>query len=111
MSYSKYVPANERPVITMMIRLIREQGYLVSVSDGYETVLEDSANQSEIRSALGGTGEDFINIVPAAGEPAIGYFYCIYNNGSEGEPMIVISDYTVGEVTESIYAALDAKYG
>ena len=39
-----------------------------------------------------------------------GYFYLIYNNGSEDDPLIVISDYTVEELAEKIYKEVERKY-
>ena len=103
-AYSEYVPKNERPVISALIQAILDQGFKISVSDTEENVIEDSTHLGAIRASLGGSGEDYINFEG-------GYFYLIYNNGSEGDPMIVIADYTANEVSEKIWNDLNAKYG
>ncbi len=46
----------------------------------------------------------------------VGSFYLIYNNGSEGDPMVVISDYgwrddETEEAFERILGQLSANYG
>ena len=102
--YSEYVPTNERPVITALIQAILDLGYSISVSDGEETVIENSTNHAEIRSELGGTGEDLINFDS-------GYFYLIYNNGSEDDPMVVIADYSANDICDTIWNKLNEKLG
>ena len=104
MSYSKYVPINERPVITALIKAILAQDKPITVYDTEENVIENSTNYVSIRSTLGGCGEDFINFDG-------GYFYLIYNNGSEHDPMIVVADYSANEVCDKIWNELNKQYG
>ena len=40
-----------------------------------------------------------------------GWFSLIYHNGSENEPMIVISDYSSNEWCENVYRKLDEAFG
>ena len=110
MSYSQYVPTHERPVISTLIKLALEGGGAISVYDGCEYVLKRSTSAQEVRSALGHAGEDWLRIRDNAGA-AIGWFYLIYNNGSEGDPLIVICDYSANAFCDAIYSALHDKCG
>jgi len=107
--FSKYIPTNERPVLSMLIKLALEYGNNVSVFDGEEYVLKRSTSFTAIRAELGGTGEDQLVILNTLGEQ-IGWFFLIYDNGSEGEPMVVISDLQANPFCEAIYNQLDSKY-
>jgi len=107
--FSKYIPTNERPVLSMLIKLALEYGNNVSVFDGEEYVLKRSTSFTAIQSELGGTGEDQLVILNSLGEQ-IGWFFLIYDNGSEGEPMVVISDLQANPFCEAIYNQLDSKY-
>lgn len=109
MSYSDYVPQHERPVLTALIKAALVGDNTISVFDSEEYVLKRSASLNDIRSALGGAGEDQLVIWNMAGEQ-IGWFYLIYNNGSDGDPMIVISDYSANDYCESIYRPVSDKY-
>jgi hypothetical protein len=40
-----------------------------------------------------------------------GWFSLIYHNGSENEPMVVISDYSVNDWTDNVYRKLDEAFG
>ena len=105
----RYVPKTERPVLSALIKSVLADGHTISVYDTEEYVLKRSASFIAIRNALGGSGEDMLLIRNTAGD-RIGWFYLIYNNGSEDDPMIVISDYSVNDYCERIYSALNAKY-
>lgn len=108
--WCQFVPKNERPVISAMIKAILKAGHSVSICDGAETVVDMSKDASLIKSQLGHTGEDYINIMSKDGE-CIGWFYLIYNNGSDEDPMIVISDHTCGIFEDAVYIELHNKYG
>jgi hypothetical protein len=68
-----------------------------------------STSINEIRGALGAAEEDQLLIRDGAGTE-IGWFYLIYNNGSEGDPMVVIADCTANEFCEQICNDLSARY-
>ena len=102
-AYSKYIPNHERPVITDLLTCILSAGKTITINDG-EDDLVTSNKLTELRPELGGTGEDYIRFDG-------GMFYLIYNNGSEGAPMIVICDHSDNEFCEKIWNGLNTKYG
>jgi hypothetical protein len=107
--YSEYVPTWEHPVISALIKAALIGGNTVSVYDSEEYVLKRSDSLQAIRSSLGGAGEDQLLIRDREGEQ-IGWFWLIYNNGSEGCPMVVISDYSANEYCDGIWNTLSARY-
>ena len=114
-AYSQYVPTHERPVITALITALLDKGYKLAVNDGEEYVSKRTRKLTTIRPALGGTGEDWLMVFDPVTKERVGYFYLIYNNGSEGCPMIVIADYgwsspKAEEDFESIWNTLDKRY-
>ncbi len=115
-AYSQYVPKWERPVITALITALLDKGYKLAVNDGEEYVTPKSRKLTTIRPALGGTGEDTLAVWDGMTGQRVGYFWLIYNNGSEDDPMIVISDYgwatpKAEEDFEGIWQELNQRYG
>ena len=112
--WCKYVPERERPVLSTIINLAIDKGYLLSVFDSEEYVVKRSNDAALVRSQLGHTGEDTLIVRDSEGE-ALGTFSFIYDNGSEGDPMVVICDYGWYEGTEEkieeLYKAAYVKYG
>ena len=90
--WCQFVPKWERPVLTALIKAELEQGNTLSIHDGEEWVVKKSSELNLIRSQLGHTGEDVLRVRNDKGE-ALGSWSFIYNNGSEHDPMTVISDY------------------
>lgn len=109
MSYSEYVPKHERPVISALITAALVDGNTISVFDSEEYVVKRSTSINAIRSELGGSGEDQLVIRNLAGEQ-IGWFWLIYDNGSEGDPVIVIADYTANDFCDNIHSELMKRY-
>ena len=107
--YSDYVPKNERPVLSALITAALQGGNTISVYDSEEYVLKRSRSLGAIRAALGGAGEDQLLIRNSDGDQ-LGWFYLIYNNGSEGDPMIVIADYAGNDYCDQIWNGLHARY-
>lgn len=101
------LPTQERDCVRLLIRLLLEGGNTVSVYDGQEYCVKRSSSEEEILSALNSSGEDMLAIRNAAGE-ALGFFYLIYDNGSEADPFIVVSDYSDNRYCEGIYS--DVQY-
>ena len=101
-SYSKYLPTHERPVVSALLQAILATGNQITINDGEEDLIT-SSKLTELRPELAGTGEDYITFKG-------GCFHLIYNNGSEGDPMIVISDYSYNAVCDEIWNSLDAQY-
>lgn len=66
-------------------------GFLVSVNDGEETVLENSINKESILDSMASTNEDFLHVTKsiAADHILYGWVRLVYGNGID-----LISDYT-----------------
>lgn len=101
--YSKYLPENERPVVTALLTALIDSGQTITINDGEEDLIT-SDKLTELRPELAGTGEDYITFDG-------GFFWLIYNNGSEQDPMIVIADYSANDFCDDIWDSLNDKYG
>lgn len=109
--WCQFVPKHERPVLSKLIKLaLEDEGNTISVFDTEEWVVSKSRDQALIRSMLGHAEEDSIRVRNGSGE-VIGWFYLIYNNGSDNDPMVVISDYSANEFSDTLINKLDAQYG
>jgi hypothetical protein len=106
----KYAGAGERPVIQMLIDLCLRDDGKVSVWDGEELSVHGCSSKTHILKNLAQTELDQVEAYDKDGN-CRGWFSLIYNNGSEHEPMIVISDYSYNEWTESVYRKLDEVFG
>ena len=102
-NYSEYLPKNERPLITALLKEIISRGVSITINNGEEYIIT-SDKLSELQPELAGTGEDWISFEG-------GCFYLIYNNGSDDDPMVAISDYSDNPLCDEIYNRLSAKYG
>jgi hypothetical protein len=109
MSYSLYVPKHERPVLSALITKALKHGNTVSLHDGEEWVVVNSTSINEVRTEMGACEQDNLLIRDSKGQ-TLGQFYLIYNNGSEGDPMVVIADYSDNDFTNAIYNSLYAQY-
>jgi beta-xylosidase len=105
----KHAPEWEKPLLRMLVRLALKMGHSVSVHNGEEYEVKCSTSFGEVLEGMTSTGEDTILIHDDEGFD-LGRFYLIYNNGSEGDPMIVICDYTCTDITETIYKLLSRKF-
>lgn len=103
----------ERPLLQAMVRyLVHNSGqYSVSVWDGEEYSIKKSTNGDDILNAMSHTGEDHLEIYDRDSGRDMGWFWLIYNNGSEDDPMVVISDYSVTPTCEFIYGLLNRDFG
>ena len=97
-SMDNYPPKWERPVLLALVKAILKRGHSVSIWMDDEPVIEGSVDLEEIIKKLAAGDQDEILI----GDD-LGWFSLIYNNGSENEPMVVISDYSANELCEDIY--------
>ena len=103
----------ERPVLNALVNLaLVDAGNSVSVSIAgeYEYEVKNSRDPQEILSnmALGDEDEFFIK---DKDNNQLAWFLLIYNNGSEYDPMIVISDYSANDYAEGIWNTLNENYG
>ena len=107
--YTEYVDHQDRRVLNLLLRKVLSDGYLVSVSDGEETVLDNSGDFDEITSALNGTGEDWINIVDSDSREVITAFYCLYGEADKDEPLELFADYYSGDYSEAMISYLESE--
>ena len=107
--YTEYIDQQDRRVLNLLLRKVISDGHLVSVSDGEETVLDNSGDFDEITSALNGTGEDWINIIDADSREVITAFYCLYGEADKSEPLELFADYYCGDYSDAIIAYLDSE--
>jgi|TARA_R110000787_G_scaffold67640_1_gene151521 hypothetical protein len=82
----------------------------ITINDGEEDCLEKSRDLKEILEAMSSSGEDTVIPFDKDGN-GLGWFYLIYANGSEDEPMILISDLSANPFCEGIYNKVDAQLG
>jgi hypothetical protein len=85
--------------------------YSVSVWDGEEYSIKKSTNGTDILNAMSHADDDHIEIYDRESGKDLGWFWLIYNNGSEHEPLVVISDYSVTPTCEFIYQLLQRDFG
>jgi hypothetical protein len=109
MSYSLYVPKHERPVLSALLTMALKDGNTVSLHDGEEWAVRNSTSINEVRTEMGACEEDSLIVRNSDGVP-IASFILIYNNGSEGDPMVVIADYSNNDFTNAIYNSLFEQY-
>lgn len=109
-SYPEYAAPNERPVIQMLIDFCLRDDGKVSVWDGEELSVHGCADKMHILKNLAQTEMDQVEAYDKDGN-CRGWFSLIYHNGSENEPMIVISDYSANDWCESVYRRLDEVFG
>ena len=106
----KYAAPCERPVLQLLVDLCLRDDGRVSVWDGEEFSVQGCNNKDNILKNLAQTDMDQLEAYDKDGN-CRGWFSLIYNNGSEREPMIVISDYSVNDWTENVYRKLDEAFG
>lgn len=107
-AFQKYTTADDRRCARRLIDAILETGATISVNDGEEWTLKRSSKAQEVKDHLATSGEDWLRI-DLNGE-RMGSFYLIWDNGSEGDPMILIADYTDNDFMESIYRKVEAQF-
>ena len=106
----EYAAPCERPVIQKLVDLCLWDSGTVSVWDGEELSVQRSTDRTEILNNLAQTEMDQLEAYDKD-DAMRGWFLLIYNNGSEHEPMVVISDYSANDWTESVYRKLDEAFG
>ena len=100
-NYPEHCNIYDRMLCHTLIREILDAGYSVTVNDGEDDCLLESRDFAEILEAMSQSGEDVIIPCDSAGE-GVGWFYLIYANGSEGEPMICMSDMSANPICMAI---------
>ena len=93
---------DDRVCVNILVDELLSRGKAIRVFDGEEWVLDPCTDKTTILESLSHAGDDTIDTDE-------GGFYLIYNNGSEGEPMILISDYTDSVFNRQVYRAVEKK--
>ena len=103
-SMDNYPPKWERPVLLALVKAILKRGYDVSIYLEDECLCKRSQDLSEIIKNLAAGDMDSVVIKhpDCASNALIGWFDLIYNNGSEHEPITVISDYSANDLCDEI---------
>lgn len=109
MSLQKYATKEDRSLVHNLLKLVLVDGNTISVYDGEEWVLKKSSKTTEIKKELAATGEDHLRVRNSEGV-AIGGFSLIYDNGSEDEPMICLSDYSSNAYCDGICEKLNDHF-
>ena len=103
----------ERPVLNALVNLaLADTGNSVSVSIAgeYEYEVKNSRDPQEILSNMALGDEDEF-LIKDSNNSQLAWFLLIYNNGSEYDPMIVISDYSANDYAEGIWNTLNENFG
>jgi len=108
--YPEYAAPCERPVIQKLIDLCLRDNGKVSVWDGEELAVHGCSDKLHILKNLAQTEMDQVEAYDVEGN-CRGWFSLIYHNGSENEPMIVISDYSSNEWCDNVYYRLNETFG
>jgi len=106
-------PVNERPVLQALVNLaLVDTGNSVSVSIAgeYDYEVKNSSDPQEILSNMALGDEDEF-LIKDSNNNQLAWFLLIYNNGSNYDPMVVISDYSANDYAEGIYNTLNENFG
>ena len=108
--YPIYANSDDRKCARALITAIIASGDKVTVLHCEGLELSRSQHILECLKAMAATGMDTIRVRDGKTDVVKGAFSLIYDNGSEGEPMILISDYSANDYCESIYNKVSAKF-
>ena len=102
-----FPPKWERPLLLALIKNILDRGFGVSIDLEGEPLLQYSVDLDEIvqNLASGDCEEVFIRTK----DKIHGWFSLIYNNGSEQDPMVVISDYSDNDLCNEIISDIEEE--
>ncbi len=108
--YPEYAAPCERPVLQKLVDILLHDDGKVSVWDGEELAVHGCSDKLHILKNLSQTEMDQIEAYDKDGN-CRGWFSLIYNNGSEQDPMVVISDYGANEWCENVWNRLNEMFG
>tara|TARA_A200000159_G_scaffold66912_2_gene61930 strand:- start:12894 stop:13265 length:372 start_codon:yes stop_codon:yes gene_type:complete len=97
----RYCNNDDRLCVQLLLDELCRWGRVISVHDGEEWMLKKCSDPDLVLDTLSHTGEDTIDVFDRLGHH-LGQFWLIYNNGSEGDPMICITDYTANKFCETV---------
>ena len=108
MKYPIYCNSDDRKAVMALIDTILTLGYSITINDTEDDVITKSTDELAIRKEMAGAGEDEVLVHDDDGK-IVGWFFLIYDNGSEGDPMVVICDYSSNEICDEIWAMVQAE--
>lgn len=111
MQYPKHANSDDRKCAKALVEAILDKGYAISIFDGEDIALKARRNQTslDVRKEMGHTGEDSLRVWDIEKKEIVAWFFLIYCNGSEGEPLILICDYSANEIAEDIYRETERR--
>lgn len=104
-----FMPHNsqhERQEAAILVELILDRGYSVSVCDGEDWPLRRSRDKAAILGAMGSTDGDVLRLRDENGD-RVADFSLIYGNG----PGELVADHTANSYAESLWNAFEARCG
>ena len=107
-SMDNYPPKWERPVLLALVKAILKRGYQISIHLEDEPMIEHSSDLADVIKNLAAGDLDTL-VIETDGGNSVGWFSLIYNNGSEHEPMIVISDHSANDVCDEIVREVEQE--
>ena len=107
-SMDNYPPKWERPVLLALVKAILKRGHTISIYLEDEPMIEHSSDLADVIKNLAAGDADVLSFGTEGGDET-GWFSLIYNNGSEHEPMIVISDYSANDVCDEIVREVEQE--
>ena len=74
---------DERYVVRQIVNRALDKGYLLSVFDGEEYAIKDSADAEEVMDQLGHCDEEWLEVWTPTGERRIGTIFLVYGNDAD----------------------------
>ena len=107
-SMDNYPPKWERPVLLALVKAILKRDCWITVEMEEEYMVERTTSLDDVIKNLAAGDADVLSFGTEDGDES-GWFSLIYNNGSEHEPMIVISDYSPNDVCDEIVREVEQE--
>ena len=107
-SMDNYPPKWERPVLLALVKAILKRGYWITVDMEGEYMVERTTSLEDVIKNLAAGDEDVL-VFGTENDDQLGWLSLIYNNGSEHEPMVVISDYSASDVCDEIVREVEQE--
>lgn len=107
-SMDNYPPKWERPVLLALVKAILKRDCWITVEMEEEYMVERTTSLEDVIKNLAAGDADVLSF-GTEDDDELGWFSLIYNNGSDHEPMIVISDYSASDVCDEIVREVEQE--
>ena len=107
-SMDNYPPTWERPVLLALVKAILKRGYWITVDMEGEYMVERTTSLEDVIKNLAAGDQDVL-VFGTENDDQVGWLSLIYNNGSEHDPMIVISDHSASDVCDEIVRKVEQE--